>query len=68
LLRRPHPGAVTCNTIDVASVDEAVANVAKHGGKNVVPKMPVPGIGYLAYCTDTEGNVFGLMQRDQNAR
>jgi uncharacterized protein len=67
LLRRPHPGAVTCNTIDVASVDEAVANVTKHGGKNVVPKMPVPGIGYLAYCTDTEGNVFGLMQRDQNA-
>lgn len=68
LLRRPNPGAVTCNTIDVASVDEAVANITKHGGKNVVPKMAIPGVGHLAYCTDTEGNVFGVMQADRNAK
>jgi uncharacterized protein len=68
LLRRQHPGAGTCNTIDVASVDQAVANIAKHGGKNVMPKTAVPGVGYLAYCSDTEGNVFGLMQADQSAK
>jgi predicted enzyme related to lactoylglutathione lyase len=68
LLHRPHPGAVTCNTIDVTSVDEAVASITKHGGKNVVPKMAIPGVGHLAYCTDTEGNVFGVMQADRNAK
>jgi hypothetical protein len=48
-------------------VDEAVASVSKNGGKNVVPKMPIPGVGYLAYCADTEGNVFGVMQADPKA-
>jgi len=56
------------NTVDVESVDAAVAKIEKHGGKNVAPKMPIPGVGYLAYCTDTEGNVFGLMQADPSAR
>lgn len=68
LMRRQHPGAGTCNTIDVASVDQAVANITKNGGKNVVPKMAIPGIGHLAYCTDTEGNVFGILQPDPSAQ
>jgi predicted enzyme related to lactoylglutathione lyase len=68
LLRREQPGAGTCNTIDVPSVDQAVASITKHGGKNVVPKMAIPGIGFCAYCSDTEGNVFGLLQADANAK
>ncbi|HYL68588.1 MAG TPA: VOC family protein [Candidatus Limnocylindria bacterium] len=68
LLRRQHPGAGTCNTIGVASVDQAVANVTQNGGKTVMPKTPIPGVGYLAYCSDTEGNVFGMMQPDQTAK
>ena len=68
LLKRQHPGAGTCNTIGVASLDQTVASVAKSGGKTVVPRMAIPGIGYLAYCTDTEGNVFGVLQPDQAAK
>lgn len=68
LLRRMHPGAVTANTMDVGSVDDAVASVVENGGKNVAPKMAVPGVGYLAYCSDTEGNVFGLLQADTGAK
>jgi len=68
LLRRQYPGAGTCNTISVASLDQAIASVAQHGGKNVVPKMAIPGVGHLAYCSDTEGNVFGLLQADHNAK
>jgi predicted enzyme related to lactoylglutathione lyase len=67
LTRRMQPGAGTCNTIGVASVDDAIASIAKSGGKNVVPKKPIPGVGYLAYCADTEGNVFGIMQADPKA-
>ncbi len=33
-----------------------------------MPKTTLPGVGYLAYCQDTEGNVFGVMQEDRSAR
>ena len=30
--------------------------------------MTVPGVGYMACCKDTEGNMFGAMQMDPKAR
>ncbi len=57
-----------CNTIDVPSVDEFVAKIEKKGGRTIVPKMAIPGIGWLAYCTDPEGNPFGIMQPDAAAK
>jgi predicted enzyme related to lactoylglutathione lyase len=38
------------------------------GGQVVVPKMPIPGVGYLAYCQDTEGLLFGIHQLDPSAK
>ena len=67
MMRRPHPGASTVNTIGVASLDDTVDKVVASGGKVVVPRMAVPGVGYLAYCNDPEGNMFGLMQNDPSA-
>ena len=29
-----------------------------------MPKTAVPGVGYLAYFADSEGNVPGIMQDD----
>jgi uncharacterized protein len=55
------------NIIDVASLDETAAAVKANGGRVVEGPMPIPGVGYLAYCLDTEGNAFGLMQDDPNA-
>jgi predicted enzyme related to lactoylglutathione lyase len=54
-------------TIDVASVDDTIAKITSLGGTIALPKMPVPGIGWLAYAKDTEGNIFGVMQSDHNA-
>jgi predicted enzyme related to lactoylglutathione lyase len=56
------PGQVTCNTVGVENLDQSVASVEANGGRQVVPKMEIPGIGWLAYCADTEGNVFGMLQ------
>ena len=42
------------NFIEVESLDENSSKVQQLGGKVVVPKMSVPGMGYLAYCLDTE--------------
>jgi predicted enzyme related to lactoylglutathione lyase len=58
----------TTNTIGVESVDSAVETVKKAGGKLVMPKTPIPTVGYFAYLEDTEGNLFGVMQPDQNAK
>lgn len=59
------PGVI--NTIDVDSVDTVVEQIIANGGTVAVPKMAVPGIGYMAYCLDTEGNMFGVMQGDPSA-
>ena len=36
-------------------------------GHVAVAKMPIPGMGWLAYAKDTEGNIFGMMQPDPSA-
>ena len=64
---RSHPGEGTVNTIGVASLDESVRQVERKGGKTVVPKMAIPGVGWLAYCADPDGNTFGLLQEDAAA-
>jgi len=55
-------------TVDVADLDATLAKVGELGGMIVVPRMPVPTVGYLAYAKDTEGNIFGMMQMDANAK
>ncbi len=59
-------GAV--NTIDVPSIDDFIRKIETGGGKVVLPKIPVSGVGYMAYWQDTEGNTFGMMQDDISAR
>ena len=61
--------AVNCYvcTIDVPQLDEYLAKVEASGGTRVVEKMPVPKVGWLAYCKDPEGNLFGMMQADPEA-
>ena len=54
-------------TVDVESVEAYVQKALNAGGVVAVPKTPIPGVGWLAYCKDTEGNLFGLMQSDPQA-
>jgi uncharacterized protein len=55
-------------TIDVSSVDDSIKTAEENGGHVVLPKMPIPGMGWLVYCKDTEGNIFGMMESDPNAK
>ncbi len=59
--------AETVNTIEVPFVDDFSERIVNAGGMVVRPKMAVPGVGWLAYCKDTEGTLFGIMQDDPNA-
>lgn len=67
LAKRSDPSIGVENTVDVESVDEAIELIEANGGKVIRPKGAVPGVGWLAYCEDTEGNLFGLMQNDPEA-
>jgi len=55
-------------TVDVENLDASVQTAVDNGGQIALPKMPIPGMGWLAYCKDTEGNIFGMMQGDPNAK
>lgn len=55
------------NTIGVGSLDESIKKVTDAGGKVVVKKNAIPKMGWLCYCNDTEGNIFGMMQPDESA-
>ena len=76
LLPRPTPAApdsmaaVNCYvcTIDVSNLDLYVDKALKNGGTIALPKMAIPTVGWLAYCKDTEGNIFGMMQMDADAK
>jgi uncharacterized protein len=54
-------------TVGVASIDESLDKALKSGATLALSKMPVTGMGWLAYCKDTEGNLFGMMQEDKSA-
>jgi uncharacterized protein len=62
----PPPGsrlnAFNCS-IQVANIDETLEKIQNAGGLVVQAKTQISGVGWLATCTDTEGNTFGLMQR-----
>ncbi len=58
----------TVNTIDVASLDEALEQVVAHGGQVLSQRQAVPGVGWWAACIDTEGNLIGLMQFDRTVK
>lgn len=56
-------------TVSVDNLDALLAKVDTIGGGALVcvPKMAVPGIGWLAYVKDPDGNIFGMLQADMNA-
>lgn len=54
-------------TVQVESVDEILAKNAELGGSVALPKMPIPGIGWLAYIKDLDGNILGIMNPDPTA-
>jgi predicted enzyme related to lactoylglutathione lyase len=66
----PHFGAPVNSfvaTIQVDDLDATTKLATEAGGDIRVPRMAVPGVGWLAYLADTEGNLVGVMQPDESA-
>jgi uncharacterized protein len=52
----------TVNIVRVPDVDEALAKIIRAGGQVVEPKMSIPTVGWIAYCADPGGLIFGVWQ------
>jgi uncharacterized protein len=68
VMKKRDPKQPIVNSISVTDLDSAVKKVEGAGGKIVVPKNSVPGVGYMAYFTDPDGNIHGLWQEDASAK
>lgn len=68
VMKKKDPRQPLANSIHVVNLDEAVKKVEKAGGTIVVPKMPIPTVGWLAYFKDPDGNIHGIYQDDKNAK
>jgi uncharacterized protein len=62
LMKKQNPDHKAVNYIQVESVDEYMTRIESFGGRIVVPKMEVPGIGWWALALDPEGNQFAILQ------
>jgi predicted enzyme related to lactoylglutathione lyase len=68
MMKRKMPQQPNINYIGVESVDEYASKVEKIGGKVVLSKMAVPGMGYFAVCLDTENNAFAIWESSESAK
>ncbi|MBS4016551.1 MAG: VOC family protein [Candidatus Latescibacteria bacterium] len=67
-LSKGEPSTAVVNTIDVESLDDTIKMIEAHGGKITQPKGPIPGVGWYAAFQSPDGNAFGIMQDDPNAK
>jgi uncharacterized protein len=67
----PEPGQAingyTC-TMGVEDYDSTEQRILNLGGKVARPKHALPGMAWQGYYQDTEGNIFGIHQPDENAK
>ncbi|SOB99404.1 hypothetical protein SAMN05880501_102199 [Ureibacillus xyleni] len=55
-------------TMGVADYDATEEKILQQGGKVALPKYALPGMAWQGYYLDTEGNIFGIHQPDENAK
>ena len=55
-------------TMGVEDYDSIEAKILSNGGILAMPKYALPGMAWQGYYNDTEGNVFGIHQPDENAK
>ena len=60
--RGPWPGKLAFY-IDVDDLDTYSEKIRQAGGKIVVEKMDVPGVGQLSLFEDPDGRVLGMWQK-----
>jgi predicted enzyme related to lactoylglutathione lyase len=68
IMKEVAPGQPVINTITVDNIDDILIKIAEQGGKVVKPKWAIPNVGWIAFFSDPDGNMHGIMQLDTNAK
>ncbi|MBU0527660.1 VOC family protein [Candidatus Micrarchaeota archaeon] len=68
LMKRKGAFHMPTNYIGVPNVEEAAKKVEELGGKIVMGKTAVPGMGYFVCCLDTENNPISLWEDAKEAK
>jgi uncharacterized protein len=68
LLKKGQQSMPNMNTIGVSSVDKFSTTIQEKGGKILMAKTAIPGVGWFATCQDTEGNTFGIIEENRDAK
>ena len=61
------PQQPVINTIAVDDIDSAIAKIENAGGRIIKTKRAIPAVGWLAFFSDPDDNIFGILQEDGNA-
>lgn len=54
-------------TVEVEGLDGLLEKALMLGGTLALPRMAIPGVGWLAYVQDPDGNLLGLTEPDPSA-
>ena len=68
IFKKPNESFKVTNYFSVKNLDESAKKVEVLGGKIVVPKTPVPGMGWFVHFTDIDGNLLALWENDSKAK
>ena len=55
-------------TIEVTEIDNLAKTIVENGGQILMPKIAIPGVGWIIKFLDTEGNLTCAMEKDKNAK
>lgn len=67
LMKEIGPQQPVINTITVTNIDDAANKIESAGGKIIKAKKAIPTVGWLAFFTDPDDNIFGILQEDRDA-
>jgi len=59
--------AFTCS-IQVENFDASAQTIVENGGQLAMSKFAIPGRCWQGYFMDTDNNVFGIFEVDENAK
>jgi len=68
IFKKPNESFKVTNYFSVKNLTESAKKVEELGGKIVVPKTPVPGMGWFVHFTDMDGNLLALWENDPQAK
>lgn len=64
-LYKRHMNEPVLNFVEVDDIDLVLSKVERLGGKIILPKSTIPGVGQNAMILDSEGNSIGIWTRQK---